>query len=38
MITGKLTSEVFKDFEENGYQEGDMRLTVHLEHNDEEIK
>ena len=38
MIIVKLTSEVYKDFQENGYREGDLRLTVHFQHDDKDIK
>ena len=30
MITVKLVSEVFRDVKEDGYREGDLRLTVNF--------
>lgn len=38
MITVKLTSEIVRDTQDYGYREGDLRLTVHFQHDDKEIK
>ena len=38
MITVKLNSEIFRDLKQDGYREGDIRLTVSFQHDNKEIK
>lgn len=38
MITVKLASQVIRDAQDYGYREGDLRLKVHFQHDDKEIK